>query len=59
MKNKVEIIDRTFKVDCYICKGKGCKRCEGTGKWEKGSAYLVATQQDGTKIAFQVDQAGK
>ena len=59
MKSKVKIIDKTFLVNCYICDGKGCVRCDNTGKWEKGTSYLVATQPDGTKIAFQVDQAGK
>lgn len=73
MKNP-EIIDTSVDHECYKCSGKGklysnvncgcdnpcgiCDVCNGTGKWREDSFILVVTQPDGTKIAFQSDNAG-
>ena len=66
MKN-VEFIKCENIQNCYKCDGTGfgnlketeCSICEGTGKFDKSGFILVATQPNGQKIAFGVDQAGK
>lgn len=68
--SKVEFLDRSKSSKCYICGGTGikdvenlknitkcpiCTACKGTGKYKKDNYILIATDNKGQKIAFQVD----
>lgn len=68
--SKVKFIDKSSYAKCYICGGTGikdvknlknitncptCKTCKGTGKYKKDNYILIATDNKGQKIAFQVD----
>lgn len=57
MRAKFERI--TNPETCYICKGAKCKHCSNTGLFDKSGYILIAEDNNGKKIAFTVDQAGK
>ena len=60
MKN-FEVIDKSEIVNCFRCSGKGiednkkCSLCNGTGKWREPNYYLIYTDKNGVKQAFQSD----
>ena len=59
---KVQIIDNSSKTECWVCKEEknnfNCIVCNGTKIWKEDN-YILITEHQGQKIAFQVDQMGK
>jgi DnaJ-class molecular chaperone len=56
-KVKVEFLNRSNVVECWTCSGKDkeCPTCKGSGKFVDDNFILVAENNKGEKIAFQVD----
>ena len=63
-------IDNSQEKSCHACNGNGstikdsipgvvCGTCKGTGKYYETHYLLVATQPNGQKICFDVDNGGK
>ena len=54
----MEVIDKSILKPCNRCKGNGCSVCDN-GKYKESNYILIAQQEDGQKIAFQSEFAGK
>jgi len=52
------LIKKTIKTTCWSCKGKGCKACHYTGKWEERIYYITYKDKQGNLIAFDSDTGG-
>lgn len=52
---KVEIIDKSSKTKCWSCEGKGCEACNNTGFWKEPNYFIIYTDKNGVKQAFQSD----
>lgn len=55
MNNNLEVIDNSNHIKCWSCKGKGCKACDNTGLWKEPCYFMIYTDKDGNKMAFQTD----
>lgn len=71
MNQKIEFVKKFESSPCHACEGTGykigpgirrkqalkhpCKVCNGTGLWVEDTFDMIATQNDGQKIAFRVD----
>ena len=49
-KKDFEVITKTRKAKCWVCNGKGCKTCKGSGIYKEKSYILIYKNQ-----AFGVD----
>jgi len=64
-KPKIQFLDKSNKVECWACGGKGwhrkrdvaehCEACDGTGIFKDDNYFLIAETPNGQKIGFQVD----
>lgn len=54
-KTKVEIIPKPRVMDCWSCEGKGCAKCNGSGKFVETYYIMVYTNKKGQKTAFGMD----
>ena len=52
MKN-LTVEKKTDKTICWVCKGKKCKACHYTGKWEETIYYHMYTDKNG--ITYCID----
>ena len=49
VKEKLKIIKKIEMQECWVCKGKGCKICNG-GMWEESQFFFIYKGQ-----AFDAD----
>jgi hypothetical protein len=46
---------KIIKNKCWVCKGKKCKTCHGTGSWEESIYYHYYTGKDGKQYCIDSD----
>ena len=51
----LKVIKKTQKSTCWVCKGRGCKACHYTGKWEESIYYHIYKGKDGKTYAIDGD----
>jgi len=53
----MKIIHKTIKQLCWVCKGKKCKVCHYTGKWNETINYIIY-KLNGKQYAIDSDNIG-
>lgn len=51
----LKVEKKTIKSPCWVCKGKKCKVCHNTGKWEESIYYHIITDKKGNQYAIDGD----
>lgn len=54
MKN-LKVTKKTMKATCWVCRGRKCKACHYTGKWEESIYYHIVTDKKGNKYCIDGD----
>ena len=59
MNKNVKFIKQPHFPECRYCEGKGCKKCNNTGRFDNSSFHMIVTKPNGQKIGFAVDDGAK
>ena len=51
----LEVIKKTIKDTCWVCKGKKCKACHNSGSWEESIYYHIYKGKDGKQYCIDGD----
>ena len=51
----ITIKKKTIKTTCWVCKGRGCKTCHYSGKWNETIYLHTITDKQGNKICIDGD----
>ena len=51
----LEVIKKTIKDTCWVCKGKKCKACHNSGSWEESIYYHIYKDNEGRLFCLDGD----
>jgi hypothetical protein len=52
---KLQVIKKTDKAVCWVCKGKKCQACHNTGTWQESIYYHIYKGNDEKKYCIDGD----